>query len=117
MKKLLAIFSILSISTVAFAYSYNANLPVPGKTITSQELQSDSLFSVYSFALRAASPDCKDFSIINTSVSKPKKDGIWEENWTVKACTNNIIIPITFTDKDGTTSYEINPMGVKKESK
>ncbi len=117
MKKLFAIFSILSISSVAFAYSYNANLPVPGKTIASQDLQSDSLFSVYSFALRAASPDCKDFSIINTSVTKPKKDGIWEENWTVKACTNNITIPIIFTDKDGVTSYDIDPMRVKKESK
>lgn len=117
MKKLFAILSILTITTAAFAYSYNANVPLPGKTIASQELQEDSLFSVYSFALRAASPDCKDFSIINTAVTKPKKDGIWEENWTVKACTYNISIPITFTDKDGTTSYEINPMGVKKVSK
>ena len=98
------------VTTVAWAYSYDITIPVKGKTIANQQLQKDSLFTVYSFAMRAASPTCTNFSIADTKVSKAKANGKWEEIWTIKACEKTALVPITFTEKD---TYFIDPMGVR----
>ncbi len=112
-KLMLLLLSLGIVSTAVFAYSFDTNLPLPGKSVASTEVQGDTMFSVYSFALRVAAPDCQALSIANTEVTKPKANGKWEEIWTVKACTRTARIPIAFTEADGTTNYAIDFMNVK----
>ena len=105
----------LMITTSAFAYyNFIGDVPLPGKSIASPELQKETMFSVFSFGLRIATKDCFTISIDDTAVSKPKKDGVWEEIWTVKACQRTGKLPIEFTEKaDGTGSFAIDYMNVK----
>lgn len=112
-KGLLMLFAAAAITTVAYAYTYNTNVPVPGKTLADGKLQSTMLFPVYAYGLRIATPDCKDFSITNTEVIKPKENGAWTEVWTVKACSRTARIPINFTTTVEGTDFAIDPMGVK----
>ena len=114
MKKiLLGLLALMTVTTMAYAYNYDKTIPVKGKTLTDGKLQADMLFPVYAYGLRIAAPDCKDFSITDTKVSKQKTDGVWEESWTVKACTRTANIPIKFTTTENGTDYAIDPMGVK----
>lgn len=112
-KLMLLLLSMGVMSAAVFAYSYDTNLPLAGKSIASTEVQSETMFPVYSFALRVAAPDCQALSISNTEVTKSKENGVWEEVWTVKACTRTARIPIRFTEADGTTNYAIDFMNVK----
>lgn len=112
-KLMLLLMSLGIVSTAVFAYSFDTNLPLAGKSIAGTKVQSETLFPVYSFALRVAAPDCQTLSITNTEVSKAKNNGKWEEVWTVKACTRTARIPIAFTEADGTTNYAIDFMNVK----
>lgn len=112
-KGLLMLIAAAAITTVAYAYTYNTQVPVPGKTLADGKLQSEMLFPVYAYGLRIAAPDCKDFSITNTEISKAKLNGAWEEIWTVKACTRTARIPVKFTTTESGTDFAIDPMGVK----
>ncbi len=100
-------------ATAAFAYSYDTNLPLPGKSIADTKLQQDSLFTVYMFGHRIATPDCQSFSIVDTQVSKAKVDNKWQEIWSVKACSKTANIPINFELKPEGATYAIDPMGVR----
>lgn len=106
-----------SIATAAFAYSYDTNLPLPGKSIADTKLQQDSLFTAYSFAHRIAAPDCQSFSIVDTQVSKAKLDNKWQEIWTIKACTRTATVPINFEINEDGATYAIDPMGVRVTNK
>ena len=114
MKKIfvLTMITLLSVLT-AKAYDFNNEIPVKGKTLADTQLQTNMLFSVYSYGLRIAAPDCQNFSITDTKVSKNKVNGNWEEIWTLKACTRTAQIPIRFTTADDGIHYAIEPMGVK----
>ena len=103
--------------TTAFAYTYDTNLPLPGKSIADTKLQQDSLFTVYMFGHRIATPDCQNFAITDTKVSKPKVDNKWQEIWTVQACSKSANIPINFELKPEGASYAIDPMGVRVTTK
>ena len=116
-KAIFSLLAIVAISSVAYAYSYDTNLPLPGKSIAGEAVQRNTLFTAYSFAHRVAAPDCKDFAIIDTNVSSPKQDNKWEEVWTIKACSRVADVPITFTIKDSGTTYAIDPMGVRVTNK
>ena len=72
--------------------------------------QKDGLFL---FRHRVASPDCKDFAIIDTNVSSEKVDNKWQEIWTIKACSKTALVPITFEIKEEGATYAIDPMKVK----
>ena len=114
MKKGLFLLTVfLSFVSTGFAYNYDTNLPLPGKTIADEQLQKDSLFTIYMFAHRIAKPDCKDFSIIDTNISSDKVDNKWEEIWTIKACTRVADVPITFETKESGSTYAIGSMGVR----
>ncbi len=112
-KKILLLLGLIAVSTAAFAYNFDRTVPLKGKSIADTKLQTDTLFSVYSFALRVAEPGCQDFNIVDTKVSKPKANGSWEEIWTVKACTRTANIPVIFTEKEGGITYAVDPMNVK----
>lgn len=121
MKKM-QIVSIISLvlclsATTAFAWQYDSKLPVAGKTITTQDMQMKSLFTIYSFGIRAASPTCQTFSISDTKVIKEKTNGTWEEVWTIDACENKIDVPVTFSESANTFNYTVNPMKVKVNKK
>ena len=117
MKKILiSLISLVSLSTVAFAYNYDTNLPLPGNSIADTKLQENTLFTAYMFAHRVATPDCKDFAIVDTNVSKEKVDNKWQEIWTIKACSKSALVPINFELKDDGGSYAIDPMGVRVTS-
>lgn len=103
--------------SAAFAYNYDTNLPLPGKSIADTKLQQDSLFTVYMFGHRIASPDCQNFSITDTKVSKAKVDNKWQEIWTVQACSKSANIPINFELKPEGATYAIDPMGVRVTTK
>ena len=114
MKKIMfSLIAILAITTGVFAYNYDTNLPLPGKSIADAKLQENTLFTAYMFAHRVATPDCRDFAIIDTNVSKEKVDSKWQEIWTIKACTKTATVPINFELKEDGGTYAIDPMGVR----
>ena len=113
-KALCLLLAIVGFAAAVYAYSYDTTLPLPGKSIVDTKLQENSLFTVYMFAHRFATPDCKEFKIIDTNVVSEKVDNKWQEAWTVRACSKTATIPITFTHKEGENgTYAIDPMGVR----
>ena len=114
MKKILiSLITLVSLSTVVFAYNYDTNLPLPGKSIADTKLQENTLFTAYMFAHRVAPANCKDFAIIDTNVSEEKVNNKWQEIWTIKACTKTATVPINFELKENGGIYAIDPMGVR----
>ena len=65
------------------------------------------------FAHRVASPDCKDFAIVDTRVSVEKENNKWQEIWSIKACTKTAEVPINFEIKENRGTYAIDPMSVR----
>ena len=112
-KALCTVVALGTITTVAYAYSYDTNLPLNGNSIADVKLQENTLFSAYMFAHRAATPDCKAFSISDTEVSLEKIDNKWQEIWTIKACSKNVKVPINFELKEEGATYAIDPINVK----
>ena len=113
MKKWLSLALILAgFSAAAFAYSYDSNVPLPGKSIADVNLQSEMLFPVYMFALRVATPDCETLAITDTKVTKKREGNKWQEVWTIQACKKTAQIPINF-NLDTRTKFAIDPMGVR----
>ena len=115
-KALFSLIAVISITTAVFAYNYDTNLPLPGKSIADTKLQENTLFTAYMFAHRVAAPDCKDFAIVDTDVSKERLDNKWQEIWTIKACSKTATVPINFELKEEGGSYAIDPMGVRVTS-
>ena len=118
MKKGICLALLLAgVVSAAFAYTYDTNAPLPGKSIASEELQKDTLFTAYAFAHRIAAPDCTDFAITDTAVSKEKVDNKWQEVWTIKACERTATVPINFEITEKIQIYGIDPMGVRVYNK
>lgn len=114
LKKALFLFlGIIVLTSVAYAYNYDTNLPLPGKSIADTKLQENTLFTAYMFAHRVATPDCKDFAIVDTAVSEEKVDNKWQEIWTIRACSKTAVVPINFELKENGATYAIDPMGVR----
>ena len=68
--KALLISLALLTSTTAFAYyNFIGEVPLPGKTQASPQLQQDTIFSVGAYGLRIATKDCFTVAITNTSLS------------------------------------------------
>ena len=107
----------LTVATAAYAYTYDTNLPLPGKSIAGEALQKESLFTAYSFAHRIASPTCTSFAIVDTNVSKEKIDNKWQEIWTIEACERKATVPINFEINPNGNVYAIDPMGVRVYNK
>ena len=119
MKKGICLALLLTgIVSAAFAYTYDTKVPLPGKSIAGDKVQQETLFTAYSFAHRIATPDCTEFAIVDTQVSKPKKDDAWQEIWSIKACQKTALVPIDFSyNKDGSLKYAIDPMQVRYKKK
>ena len=113
LKKIFCLLFMLITATTVFAYNYDTNLPLPGKTIADENLQKNTLFTVYMFAHRIAAQDCKNFAIVDTAVSKEKDNNKWQEIWTIKACNKTAIVPIDFELKESGGVYAIDPMKVQ----
>ena len=101
------------VASAAFAYTYETNVPLPGKSIAGEELQKETLFTAYAFAHRIAAPDCTTFAITDTAVSKEKVDNKWQEIWTIKACNRTATVPMNFEITEKSRIYGIDPMGVR----
>ena len=80
---LLALAMFTTTSVFAY-YNFIGEVPLPGKTIASPQLQQDTIFSVGAYGLRIATKDCFTVAITDTQISKPKKNNTWEEIWTLK---------------------------------
>ena len=115
-KALCSVLALACVSAAFFAYSYDTNLPLPGKSIADKKLQENTLFTAYMFAHRVAAPDCKEFAIVDTAVSQEKVDNKWQEIWTIKACSKTATVPINFELKEDGGMYAIDPMGVRVQS-
>lgn len=111
------LFALVGLTVAVYAYNYDTNLPLPGKSIADTKLQENTLFTAYMFAHRVAAPDCKDFAIIDTAVATEKVDNKWQEIWTIKACSRNATVPINFEMKENGATYAIDPMGVRVTGK
>ena len=116
-KALCSLLTIVGVTAAVYAYSYDTNLPLPGKSIADTKLQEDTLFTAYMFAHRVATPDCKEFAIVDTAVSQEKVDNKWQEIWTIKACSRTATVPINFELKENGGAYAIDPMGVRVTNK
>ena len=112
-KVLYSFVALLSLTTLVYAYNYDTNLPLPGKSIADTKLQENTLFTAYMFAHRVAPANCKEFAIVDTEVSSEKVDNKWQEIWTIKACTKTALVPINFSLENDNAVYEIDPMGVR----
>ncbi len=112
-KAFCTLLALAGLATAVYAYNYDTNLPLPGKSIADTKLQENTLFTAYMFAHRVASPDCKNFAIIDTAVSEEKVDNKWQEVWTIKACSKTALVPINFELKESGSTYAIDPMGVR----
>lgn len=112
-KTLCSILALAGVTAAVCAYTYDTNLPLPGKSIADTKLQQDSLFTVYMFGHRIATPDCQNFAIVDTQVSKAKVDNKWQEIWSVRACSKTANIPINFELRPDGATYAIDPMGVR----
>lgn len=114
MKKILIITFLTMLTTLSvLAYNFNKEIPVKGKTLTTPQKQADMLFSIYAYGLRIAAPDCQDFEITDTNISKEKENGKWEEIWTLKACSRTAQIPIKFVSTHDNIIFSIDAMNVK----
>jgi len=113
-KALLLSLALLS-TTSAFAYyNFIGEVPLPGGTQASQQLQQDTIFSVGAYGLRIATKDCFTVAITNTEVSKPRVGNTWEEIWTLKVCEREGRLPIEFTDDGmGGGSFALDYMNIK----
>ena len=112
-KKLSLLLLMAGITASAYAYTYDTNVPLPGKSIAGEKLQKETLFSAYAFAHRIAPVDCTEFSIVDTNFSKEKVDNKWQEIWTIKTCSKTAYVPINFEIRDNIDVYAIDPMGVR----
>ena len=115
-KALCSILALAGVTAAVYAYSYDTNLPLPGKSIADTKLQENTLFTAYMFAHRVAAPDCKDFAIVDTAVSQEKVNNKWQEIWTIKACSRTATVPINFELKENGGMYAIDPMGVRVQN-
>ena len=116
-KALCSLLALAGLTIAVYAYSYDTNLPLPGKSIADTKLQEDTLFTAYMFAHRVATPDCKEFAIIDTAVSQEKVDNKCQEIWNIKACSRTATVPINFELKENGGAYAIDPMGVRVTNK
>ena len=107
------LLALVGFTATVYAYNYDTNLPLPGKSIADTKLQENTLFTAYMFAHRVATPDCQNFAIIDTAVSEEKVDNKWQEIWTIKACSKTTLVPINFEIKENGATYAIDPMKVK----
>ncbi len=114
MNKIKILFTLMIISVISvFAYNFDETLPLPGKSITDSKLQSEVMMPIYYYTQRVTSPNCQDYKITNTEISKAKANNMWSEIWTVKACSTTVKIPINFTQTAEGTGYAIDYMNVK----
>jgi len=111
-KTFCTLLAVAGLTAAVYAYNYDTNLPLPGKSIADTKLQENTLFTAYMFAHRVAAPDCKDFAIIDTAVSAEKVDNKWQEIWTIQACSRTATVPINFELKEAGGTYAIETMGV-----
>lgn len=116
-KTFCSLLALVGLTVAVYAYNYDTNLPLPGKSIADTKLQENTLFTAYMFAHRVAAPDCKDFAIVDTAVATEKVDNKWQEIWTIKACSRTATVPINFEIKDNGGTYAIDPMGVRVTGK
>ena len=113
-KVLLLALALFTATSVFAYYNFIGEVPLPGKTIASPQLQQDTIFSVGAYGLRIATKDCFTVAITDTQVSKPKKNNTWEEIWTLKVCEREGKLPITFTDDgNGNGTFALDYMNIK----
>ena len=121
-KLLIAIIGItFAIVNYAFAKSYNTNVPLPGESVANQKLQYDTLMSVY-MAVGTQVANCENMKVVNTKVTKQPYNlkyrgqqvvgGLWEELWSVNACSKIYDVPIKFILDETGASYVISPQNV-----
>ena len=118
MKKILLVFLFLFIfSPLALAkINYDVKLPLKGATKANLKLQSDTLMAVYTSA-SIKMPYCNKLSIYDTAIIKQPKNlkkegdkyvsGNWTEQWAVKACGQNVYVPVNFVIDENGASYFI----------
>lgn len=118
MKKILGLALVIASLGTAYAYTYDKTLPVQGKTAADEQMQAQITDTVYLYSHRVALPECDNFAIKDTEISKAKEAGNWQEIWTVDVCSKKASIPINFiTKEDGTILYAIDYMNVKVSDK
>lgn len=120
MKKivLLITFIVILAFSVSIGYTktnnHSVKFPLPGESIANIKLQYDSYTSVIVAASTYAAKNCKYIYVVDTKVIKPPKKtkkkqgklvgGEWTEEWTVKAGSKLIYVPIVFVlDERGAT--------------
>ena len=117
MKNILLVLMLLFLfaPSVCAKINYDTKLPLRGTTKANAKLQADTMFAVYT-AASVKMPYCSKFSITDTAILKQPKNlvkegdmyvsGNWTEQWAVKACGQNVYVPINFViDKSGTSYF------------
>ncbi len=112
----------LSLTIYLFALTveakvYDMSVPLEGKSIANDALQSKVLFDVYKITAEL-NPVCFDQKVTDTQIIhlpydvKKKNNkyvaGYWKELWTVQYCSQKVQLPITFTIHKNKTTYFID---------
>ena len=107
----------LSYTLVSEAKVYDMSVPLEGKSIANDTLQSKVLFDVYKITAEL-NPVCFDQKVTDTQIIhlpydvKKKNNkyvaGYWKELWTVQYCSQKVQLPITFTIHKNKTTYFID---------
>ncbi len=107
MKKYFVLILLLLIGMASYSVEYlGMRLPLPGATIADMKTQANTLGFVFSRVAREQKK-CHKLSVVDTKVTeelsnvqynqhKRKIGGNWNEEWTVNACGNEVVVPIYF---------------------
>lgn len=109
------------IENTVFAQGFNTSLPLPGASVANTKLQYDTLQPVY-MAVGTKALNCSNMKVIDTKVTKQPYNlkyrgqqvvgGLWDELWSVNACSKIYDVPIKFILDDTGASYVISPKNI-----
>ncbi len=110
-----------SVGGYVFAQGYDTSLPLPGESVANKKLQYDTLRPVY-MAVGTKAANCKNMKIVNTKVTKQPYNlkyrgqqvvgGLWEELWSVNACSKIYDVPIKFILDETGATYMVSPKNI-----
>lgn len=118
------LFSCLSCSAATYL---GVKIPIQGETLSDTRVQNSVVSYVYAKVARA-NKGCRELNLASTKVvEKPTNvaynkygkqiSGNWQEEWTVNACGQPVIVPVDFQVTRAGTRYIVNDIKQAAEEK
>jgi hypothetical protein len=99
----------------------NPTLPIPGQTLASLDLQSQTLQRILNFE-QHITPDCRNYQVVDSDVLERPDDlviqnsvvarGVWQERWTLNRCGTEVVYLVAYhVDSPTSFTIDINRLG------